>query len=329
MIKFNTCAGNSTFVYDAENRMYAGNGWTFAYYFDALGRRTRRISPSGTSDYFYDLGGRVGLEVNGSTGTANRMEVYALGRHLATYSNGTTYLSHSDLLGTERVRSNGSGGTAESYANLPFGDFMQPSGNGVSPMHFTGQERDPETGLDHFLFRYYNSTQGHWMTPDPAGLAAVDLSNPQSLNRYAYVLNAPTSYVDPLGLLVANPCYEGTRDICDEAMGMLLALVSGGGLGRDPGPADNTGGGGGDDSRPPVLRRNTANNGQQSFADCVKSGTDYFNLQNGLKAISGGRLVTSWVSSAFLSSNISNFITLGQYVSSRFSGSSGPSLLLR
>lgn len=207
LIKFNTCAGNSTFVYDAENRMYAGNGWTFAYYFDALGRRTRRISPSGTSDYFYDLGGRFGLEVNGSTGTANRMEVYALGRHLATYSNGTTYLSHSDLLGTERVRSNASGGTAESYANLPFGDFMQPSGNGVSPMHFTGQERDPETGLDHFLFRYYNSTQGRWMSPDPAGLAAVDLSNPQSLNRYAYVMNRPTVLVDPLGKNATNPGY--------------------------------------------------------------------------------------------------------------------------
>jgi len=69
-----------------------------------------------------------------------------------------------------------------------------------------------------------------------------------------------------------------------------------------------------------------ANNGRQSFANCVKSGTDYFSLQNGLKAISGGRLGNSWLSSAFLSSNISNFITLGQFASSFFSGGSGPSL---
>ncbi len=65
---------------------------------------------------------------------------------------------------------------------------------------FTGWERDGETGLDHTLFRQYISAPGRWMTPDPAGLAAVDLSNPQSLNRYAYVMNNPVNFIDPLGL---------------------------------------------------------------------------------------------------------------------------------
>ena len=32
--------------------------------------------------------------------------------------------------------------------------------------------------------RKYQSRVGRWMTPDPAGLAAVDLTNPQSWNRY-------------------------------------------------------------------------------------------------------------------------------------------------
>ncbi len=35
------------------------------------------------------------------------------------------------------------------------------------------------------------------MTPDPLG---GDVTNPQSLNRYAYALNNPTTFVDPLGL---------------------------------------------------------------------------------------------------------------------------------
>jgi hypothetical protein len=43
-----------------------------------------------------------------------------------------------------------------------------------------------------------------------AGLAAVNLSNPQSLNRYAYVYNDPLNWVDPDGLQVAAP--EGTRN---------------------------------------------------------------------------------------------------------------------
>jgi RHS repeat-associated protein len=65
---------------------------------------------------------------------------------------------------------------------------------------YTGKERDIESGLDHFQFRSYSSTMGRWMSPDPAGMQAVDISNPQSLNRYAYVQNNPVSFVDPLGL---------------------------------------------------------------------------------------------------------------------------------
>src|SRR5262249_37019685 len=50
-----------------------------------------------------------------------------------------------------------------------------------------------------FLFREY-SNAGRWPSPDPAGLAAVDLTLPQSWNRYAYVLGEPLNIVDPLGL---------------------------------------------------------------------------------------------------------------------------------
>ena len=41
--------------------------------------------------------------------------------------------------------------------------------------------------------------------PDPAGLAAVNLTNPQSLNRYAYALNNPVKFTDPIGMY----CYYG------------------------------------------------------------------------------------------------------------------------
>lgn len=66
--------------------------------------------------------------------------------------------------------------------------------------HFTGQERDTETVLDHFQYREYASSMGRWMRPDPAGLGAVDPTNPQSWNQYAYVLGNPTTFIDLLGM---------------------------------------------------------------------------------------------------------------------------------
>jgi hypothetical protein len=44
------------------------------------------------------------------------------------------------------------------------------------------------------------------MSPDPLG---GDITNPQSLNRYAYAMNNPASLTDPLGLCqgVSGPCH--------------------------------------------------------------------------------------------------------------------------
>ena len=68
---------------------------------------------------------------------------------------------------------------------------------------FTGKERDSESGLDYFGARYYASSMGRWMSPDwsktPEGVPYADLSNPQSLNLYGYVLNNPLSKADADG----------------------------------------------------------------------------------------------------------------------------------
>jgi RHS repeat-associated protein len=49
---------------------------------------------------------------------------------------------------------------------------------------------------------------GRWVSPDPAGMAAVDPRNPQSWNRYAYVSNNPLNSTDPTGTVKngGTPC---------------------------------------------------------------------------------------------------------------------------
>jgi RHS repeat-associated protein len=138
-----------------------------------------------------------------SSGTWNRGEVYAGGRHLATYSggnSGTTYFDFTNWLGTKRVRTDPTKTTQETCTGFPFGDSQACSGTNVSPLGFTGQQYDSEDNLTSFPFREHEGTQGRWLTLDPAGLAAVNPGNPQSWNRYAYALNNPTGLFDPSGL---------------------------------------------------------------------------------------------------------------------------------
>jgi RHS repeat-associated protein len=72
---------------------------------------------------------------------------------------------------------------------------------------FTGKERDSESGLDNFDFRYYASSLGRFMRPDePFG--GWDQNDPQTFNLYSYVRNSPTVSVDPDG----HDCvYVGTQ----------------------------------------------------------------------------------------------------------------------
>ncbi len=65
---------------------------------------------------------------------------------------------------------------------------------------FTGKERDSESGLDNFGARYDSSSMGRFMSPDPSR-NSIRLDNPQTWNRYSYVLNNPLELVDPSGEL--------------------------------------------------------------------------------------------------------------------------------
>jgi len=72
-----------------------------------------------------------------------------------------------------------------------------------APYHFTGKERDTESGNDYFDARYYASSMGRFLSPDwsaqeePVPYAKLD--NPQTLNLYSYVTNNPLARVDADG----------------------------------------------------------------------------------------------------------------------------------
>ena len=86
-------------------------------------------------------------------------KLYADGRHVATYNIGLnmTFFIHSDWLGTERARSEYNGTLYQTCSSGPFNESLTcQAAPGItnytdpSTIHFTGKERDTESGLDYF-----------------------------------------------------------------------------------------------------------------------------------------------------------------------------------
>jgi RHS repeat-associated protein len=87
---------------------------------------------------------------------------------------------------------------------FPFGEFWQGSDfYSLNPHQTFAQlpdyDNDASTDLYNTLNRHY-TPMGRWLSPDPGGVNAVHLDDPQTWNMYAYVRNNPTTLVDPLGL---------------------------------------------------------------------------------------------------------------------------------
>jgi RHS repeat-associated protein len=138
------------------------------------------------------------------------------------------------------------------------------AGTNWSYNNFTDDPHDGESNTEHTWFRQLSTTQGRWLSPDPAGLAAVDPTNPQSWNRYAYVSNDPLSFVDPLGLFMQ--CGAGSHTAPDPSNPRASICVDGAGVNAStthqiPHPVtiwlyDDTH----PDTGPPILRRQVAAN---------------------------------------------------------------------
>jgi len=77
---------------------------------------------------------------------------------------------------------------------------LNQESNVVALQHFTGYEADGEIQLNFAQARYQSAAQGRFTSPDPLG-ASMAMGNPQSFNRYSYVVNNPVNLVDPSGLV--------------------------------------------------------------------------------------------------------------------------------
>ena len=185
--------GPHSFSVDAANRITSTNG-SDSFVYDGDGTRVKNAYL-----HFFS-GGRELSTVDGSTGDVITEYVYFAGQRVASYDDdGTVHFYFLDHLGSTRVVTNAptaSGASVTLEQDIDYKPFGATS-TSVDGFTFTGYDRDGTLGLDYAGARYYKHTIGRFMSPDPA---PGNVLNPQTWNRYAYVLNDPINLRDPSGL---------------------------------------------------------------------------------------------------------------------------------
>ena len=188
-----------------------GNAITY----DALSQEVEKSNP--TQQILYGPLGKMGI-MNGQTWVFASIPLPGGSTMLKGQVPGIVYawVRHANYQGTVTVESTLNGRAVNSdKAFGPFGEQYNTGAAGNGDTVWAGISPDTVAGTYDALYRKYNPNQGRWVSPDPSGLNAVDPSNPQSWNRYAYVLNNPLSYRDPLGLDCAylNDSGDGVESV--------------------------------------------------------------------------------------------------------------------
>jgi len=136
-------------------------------------------------------------EINLTTGEETS-HYYLGGRQIAYKNNdGLKYVHQDHLTGTSLTTDAG-GSLVADIKYLPFGETWSETGLLGTDKKFTGQRLDG-SGLYYYNARYYDPTIGRFISADTI---VQDPANPQTLNRYSYVINNPLKYTDPSGHVI-------------------------------------------------------------------------------------------------------------------------------
>jgi RHS repeat-associated protein len=199
-----TYGGTHTHLYDAEERLVSVDGGNArSQVYNALGEEVELKTPSYQWEHLFDPRGRW-IQRVGSYGNSGMF--YLGSRLLAFYGpwpSPNTFFIHESALGSENGVTDAAGTDYGETIFYPWGDSWASAGT-VEEWHFAGfQWADPTPTLYPTPFRQYTPDLGRRMTQDPLG---GEVTNPQSLNRYAYVTNNPTTFTDPLRLSEGLGC---------------------------------------------------------------------------------------------------------------------------
>ena len=135
-----------------------------------------------------------------------------------------TYFHHYNHLGSTMKLTDAAGEVKASYTYGPYGELLSGDSSLTDYLYngSCGVITDPN-GLLYQRQRYYNTEIKRFINQD---VLTGSITNPLSLNRYAYVQGNPVSYVDPFGLSPISNFFSGTAatHLLLGALGMIPGI---------------------------------------------------------------------------------------------------------
>jgi RHS repeat-associated protein len=203
--------GDSTYyhTYDVENRLSVVSGSaTGSYWYDGDRVRVKSTVRGVTTSHVGDI---YEKRTNGVT----KKYYYANGqlvamRKIRPGQEDTLYFLLTDHLGSTNVTTDSAGAWVGELRYYAFGGVRHDSETQVLPYRFTGQRLETAMGLYDYGARYYDPVIGRFIQADTI---VPDPADPQSLNRYSYVLNNPLRYTDTSGYWFCESAQECEVDM--------------------------------------------------------------------------------------------------------------------
>jgi RHS repeat-associated protein len=226
-----------TLNYDQENRITGASGYTYAY--DGDSNRVKKSNGTTGTLYWYMTPGIVAE--SDLSGALKSEYVFFDGERVARkdFPGNSVAYYFSDHLKTASVITDSAGNIKSEDDYYPWGGELQFVNNDSNHYKYGGHERDGESGLDYQGARYYSNGLGRFVTPDwsatPVAVPYADLTNPQTLNQYAYVGGNPASKTDPDGhcpdggctsFLTAQQSTDSMKFLGGELVGVGKAIIN-------------------------------------------------------------------------------------------------------
>lgn len=189
-----------SYEYDEFNRLIsvtglaAGNQIDASFTYDDASNRTSKTINGVTTYYITDssTGNSQVLKATTGSETVSYVRGFDL---ISRYDGANTFYYLTDVSGSVRGLTDGSGNITDTYIFDSFGNVTASTGTSTNSYGFQGEEQD-ETGLIYLRARYMAPETGRFLSMDTYG---GNLSNPISQNRYLFANSNPVKYSDPSG----------------------------------------------------------------------------------------------------------------------------------